>query len=278
MKTTTTKTCIKCGEEKPLTEYPVRKDSKDGFRNVCKVCKAIQMKAYCQENRETLVAKRKAYREANHEMIKRKKREAYWADPEKHRKIAIDYYWDNWETVRKRKARSNLSEEALAKARAKDAEYARANKEKRAEYRRVFYSDPENLRIRRERQQAHRRANPEHYVEKNRKWRQANLEKARAHENIKARRRKSAETDNHTLKELHAYWRANGIDPKRCTYCDAWHTKWANPWKTSQGDHVVPLAKGGKDFVENIVPCCLSCNSSKNCRILYEEWIPPKDR
>ena len=277
MKTVTTKTCTKCGEEKPLTEYPVRKDSKDGFRNDCKVCKASHLKAYCQENRESLLAKRKAYRQANHEMIKRKKREAYWADPDKHRNIAIYYYWDNWETVRKKKARSNLSEEALAKARASDHRYTNANKEKRAESRRLFYSDPENVRIRRERQQAHRTANPEHYVEKNRKWRQANLEKARAHENISKRRRKSAETDNHTLKELHAYWRANGIDPKRCTYCDAWHTKWKNNWKTSAGDHVVPLVKGGKDVVENIVPCCLSCNCSKNDRLVGEEWTPKKD-
>ena len=87
------------------------------------------------------------------------------------------------------------------------------------------------------------------------------------------------ETDNHTMEELHAYWKANGMDPKRCTYCDAWHTKWIRGgWKVSVGDHVVPLSKGGKDFMENIVPCCFSCNCSKGAKILYEEWIPPKER
>ena len=87
-------------------------------------------------------------------------------------------------------------------------------------------------------------------------------------------RRYKAESDEHTIPELHQYWRTKGIDPKRCTYCDAWHTKWGHGWKWSQGDHVVPLNKGGTDTMGNIVPCCRSCNASKADRILYEQWIP----
>ena len=94
------------------------------------------------------------------------------------------------------------------------------------------------------------------------------------------RRAKKANTkcDNHTILELQKHWREKGIDPKRCTYCDAWYRQWKNNWKTSQGDHVVPLNKGGTNLMDNMVPCCLSCNSSKGDRILYEEWIPPKER
>jgi len=91
-------------------------------------------------------------------------------------------------------------------------------------------------------------------------------------------RQHKAESDEHTISELHEYWRAKGIDPKRCTYCDAWHTKWGHSWKFSQGDHVVPLKKGGTDTMNNMVPCCSSCNSSKRAKILYEEWTPPKER
>ena len=36
-------------------------------------------------------------------------------------------------------------------------------------------------------------------------------------------------------------------------------------------DHVVPLNRGGLDEALNIVPCCKTCNSSKNANLM-EEW------
>lgn len=274
-----TKVCTNCGEEKELTEYSVRADSPDGFRNECHVCQKARQAAWYQKNKERQKAKSKAYREANYEAIKLAKREAYWADPEKHRKKKKKYYWENQEELNRRRARGNLSEEALVRERETDKKYARANKEKLYAKRRLYYSDPENVIKRRKSQQAAREANREHYRSENRKWRKANSDKVKALENLKSIRRKAVETDNHTMEELHVYWKANGMDPKRCTYCDAWHTKWIRGgWKVSVGDHVVPLSKGGKDFIENIVPCCFSCNCSKGARILYEEWIPPKER
>ncbi len=91
-------------------------------------------------------------------------------------------------------------------------------------------------------------------------------------------RKAKVECDGHTIPELHEYWRARGIDPKRCTYCDAWYRQWKNPWKTSIGDHVLAIYNGGNDTVDNIVPCCLSCNESMGPRILYVEWTPKNMR
>jgi 5-methylcytosine-specific restriction endonuclease McrA len=49
----------------------------------------------------------------------------------------------------------------------------------------------------------------------------------------------------------------------RCAYCGgAGDTK----------DHVVPLTRGGTNYIDNIVPACRSCNSSKGRKTL-EEWI-----
>jgi len=40
-------------------------------------------------------------------------------------------------------------------------------------------------------------------------------------------------------------------------------------------DHVVPVCRGGPNTLENLVVCCVSCNSSKGTKTLYSEWIPP---
>lgn len=62
----TTKKCIRCGEEKPLSEY--HKSGLDAygnsmFKSKCKVCVSIEAK-YCRENnKEALKQKRQELRE-----------------------------------------------------------------------------------------------------------------------------------------------------------------------------------------------------------------------
>lgn len=42
-------------------------------------------------------------------------------------------------------------------------------------------------------------------------------------------------------------------------------------------DHVVPIARGGRDEPGNVVPCCRFCNTSKGARLLSEWHRAPKD-
>lgn len=46
----------------------------------------------------------------------------------------------------------------------------------------------------------------------------------------------------------------------RCGYC----------WKgvKLEADHVVPLSKGGTNFIENILPACRSCNARKGASVV----------
>lgn len=39
-------------------------------------------------------------------------------------------------------------------------------------------------------------------------------------------------------------------------------------------DHVLPLAREGRDVSDNRVPSCAYCNSSKGKKLLWSEWTP----
>lgn len=53
----------------------------------------------------------------------------------------------------------------------------------------------------------------------------------------------------------------------QCWYCGAF----VNPFLDFCIDHVVPLARGGTDDMENLVPCCAHCNTEKGAKRL-DEW------
>lgn len=62
----TTKKCIRCGEEKPLSEY--HKSGLDAygnsmFKSKCKVCVSIEAKYYRENKKEELKQKRQELRE-----------------------------------------------------------------------------------------------------------------------------------------------------------------------------------------------------------------------
>lgn len=50
-----------------------------------------------------------------------------------------------------------------------------------------------------------------------------------------------------------------------------WREEYCKVSKAGTKDHVVPLSKGGTNYIDNIVPACVSCNSSKRDKFL-SEW------
>jgi 5-methylcytosine-specific restriction endonuclease McrA len=77
---------------------------------------------------------------------------------------------------------------------------------------------------------------------------------------IRARRRSRevAAEGNHTTEEWKALLKAHGY---RCTYCGA--------DGALEPDHRIPLARGGTNYIENILPACRRCNTRK--RLLTED-------
>ena len=88
-------------------------------------------------------------------------------------------------------------------------------------------------------------------------WRARNPEKCKAYRQASQARRRAVKIGcegKHSAKE----W----LDKKsqygfRCAYC---HKK----LRRLTTDHIVPLSKGGTDYIYNIVPACKHCNSSKH--------------
>lgn len=142
----------------------------------------------------------------------------------------------------KRRARRKWASANPEKVRAKDQRWDAANRSKRTGY-----------------VEAYRQRHPERVKEGQRKRRHAHPEKHRlAEQRRRARLRDSC---------------SPGVTPEQwaervrlfagcCAYCH-------RPADTV--DHCIPISRGGKDIITNVVPACRSCNSSKRDKT-PSEW------
>ena len=86
------KTCSKCKERKPHSEFSKRRDSKDGFQSHCKKCQSRCAKQYYKENAE----KFKQYRKENAEKTREYHKQYYKENAEKLKQ----YYKENAEKIK----------------------------------------------------------------------------------------------------------------------------------------------------------------------------------
>lgn len=103
------------------------------------------------------------------------------------------------------------------------------------------------------------RANPEKVVIAARKWQKKNPEKFKLIKHAADNRRHGRMVEGKvTTKELRNRWNEFNY---RCGYCLA-------PADTK--DHMVPISRGGKHEIDNIIPACRSCNFKKHTKNLIE--------
>lgn len=53
---------------------------------------------------------------------------------------------------------------------------------------------------------------------------------------------------------------------KQCIHCGG---------NYEHNDHYIPISRGGRNSLDNIVPSCAKCNLSKGGKFVGAEWVPP---
>jgi len=177
------KTCTKCGVEKGLEEFAVKRTGKDGRASECNGCGRERCRAYYERNAEKRKEAVHAYYKANAEQVKERQRA---------------YYKANAERVNER-----------------DRAYRRANREEINERRLAWRkANPEKVS---ELNRAYRRANPEKVSERLRAWQKANPDKVRAITH-RRRARKAAAPGTATAAQIAARCAMFG---NKCWVCGA---------------------------------------------------------
>jgi len=130
--------------------------------------------------------------------------------------------------------------------------YRMANAERqRAFYKQWFKKNQERMR---EYGREYYRVHPEVARKAGRKWEAANRDKRRAIDRRRRARKQQAEGEftNQEWQALKAFYNHT------CLRCDK-----REPEIQLTADHVIPLSKGGSNYISNIQPLCGSCNNAK---------------
>lgn len=233
------KTCSKCGETKPISEFrktTTGRAGKDGYHSWCKDCSNRHKREWYQKNRDRvleyasqysktekgvevrrrtyaknqdkILESKRRYDNENRPVLIQKSREAYWSNPDKFRKKASEWGKKNREKIKVQQRR-----------------YRDENRDSvRARSRRFYANNPD-----------------------------------KAHEYINRRRAtKKGNGGSYTTQEWEGLCEFYG---NVCLCCGI-HANDTPEGKLSP-DHVIPLSRGGSNDISNIQPLCYKCNLQK---------------
>ena len=209
----------------------------------CRVAKSIAAKAYRERNADKIRAAKAAYYQANRAACNAKNQAWIEANRERDRQV--------------RAARKAADPDHAAKQSERGRRWYAENRERvrvrTAEY---LIEHPE---VRLRSAANYRERHPERCAEFARKW-AANNKRSIADTSARRRARKRANDCRAVTKR--DWFRLCGRYDNRCAYCGL-----AKPLTQ---DHIIPIVRGGRHAIGNLLPACRSCNSRKRHRLLIE--------
>ena len=84
-----TRTCTKCGEAKPLTEYHRDKRSPGGLRRQCKACRCSQTMDWWYANQERQLQRHRDYVDGNRDRVRQIDSERYYRNRDERLDLAV---------------------------------------------------------------------------------------------------------------------------------------------------------------------------------------------
>lgn len=231
-----TKICSKCNTEKELSQFNKDKRRKDGLNSNCRTCTKEYSNSVRHKYKETYLK----YYANNKEKLSNQKKERYKRDADIVKAQVKNYRDNNKDKLleRNRRYRSNNKEKVALKQK---------------EYQRQRYLDNTDKIL--ERNKSYRLKNIESFREYNRKYRNTPKGKAiqRNAHNIRRDRRREGDVTTEQMMELQK--------TKVCYWCNSKIKE-----NDLQIDHYVPIAKGGKHTISNLVASCSKCNLDKRAK------------
>lgn len=237
------KSCNVCEQNFPATTefWHKNKAGRYGLHNTCKACAKARTRQWNDDNREYTSQVHAAYYQENAEHLRAKARGYYWADPEKARAEKRDYYLRNRESCDARNRQWALNHpERMAQIK---RDYLKRHPERRKK----SSLDWRNRNLERANQMA-------------REYRKNNPEKSRLYHQLRRARELEAE-GSFTAEDVRIAYRSQR---GKCWHCGK-HVD-----NKYHADHLVPLAKGGTNYPNNIVVSCSDCNLSKGAKFCYQ--------
>lgn len=261
-----TKKCFKCEVEFIATNefYENNKINKDGLTGTCRKCLTIKRKEYRKNNKEHKNYIDKIYRE-NHKKESKEYAKKYYIENKKElTKFHKEYRTENRiEKAEKDKAYRN---ENIIIRKAYEKRYRDSNKLKLKLYRDTHKETIKTrmanyCKINKIQLIENRKQNRESINLNTRTWRLANPDKTREY-GQKRRSLKYKLLATFTAKD----WRETKLEFNNCcAYC--------GKEKPLTQDHFIALSKKGEYTVNNIIPSCQSCNSSKGNKDFVEWYL-----